>query len=164
MKKSWSTHAILCIYFLYFFTSKMVEAQSIPIKVGVVLEMDDYGDMAFSCISMAISDFYSKHDHYKTRLDLITRDPKGDVVGAAAAGNALIHPTYIILSSIIFVNHIQLCNIHRNITKLMIWTNDLCMGAHIFTCNMYTIMLTLHVKCLIWIDRYYFCSSKNRFG
>ncbi|KAK6140933.1 hypothetical protein DH2020_025326 [Rehmannia glutinosa] len=63
----------------------MAAVQIIPIKVGVVLDMDGYGEMALTCISMALRDFYATHDHYKTRLVLTNRDSKGDVVGAAAA-------------------------------------------------------------------------------
>ncbi|KAL7114812.1 hypothetical protein ACP275_04G145000 [Erythranthe tilingii] len=65
-------------------STKMAGAQ-IAVKVGVVLDMYAYGNMTFNCISTALSDFYATHDHYKTRLDLITRDSKGDVIGAAAA-------------------------------------------------------------------------------
>ncbi|XP_012853756.1 PREDICTED: glutamate receptor 2.3-like [Erythranthe guttata] len=70
-------------------STKMAEAQ-IHVKVGVVLDMDAYGIMTFNCISTALSDFYATHDHYKTRLDLISRDSKGHVIGAAAAGVDLI--------------------------------------------------------------------------
>ncbi|WJZ85467.1 hypothetical protein VitviT2T_005002 [Vitis vinifera] len=59
---------------------------TIPVKVGVVLDMDTWlGKMGLSCISMALSDFYASHGHYKTRLVLEIRDSKRDVVGAAAA-------------------------------------------------------------------------------
>ncbi|KAL8063645.1 hypothetical protein ABFX02_01G040300 [Erythranthe guttata] len=71
---------------LKIFTAKMATAQIIPVRVGVVLDMDDYGKMAFNCISMALTDFYATHDHYRTRLALTNRDSKYDVVGAAAAG------------------------------------------------------------------------------
>ncbi|KAL2236872.1 UNVERIFIED_CONTAM: Glutamate receptor 2.7 [Sesamum indicum] len=65
----------------------MAAAQIVPVRVGVVLDMDDYegGSATLSCISMALSDFYATHDHYRTRLVLTNRDSKGDVVGAAAA-------------------------------------------------------------------------------
>ncbi|XP_033516810.2 glutamate receptor 2.1-like [Nicotiana tomentosiformis] len=71
---------------------EMVMAQNrkttAPINVGVVMDMDEWvGKMGLSCISMALSDFYSS-DHgsdYKTRLVLHTRDSKRDVVAAAAA-------------------------------------------------------------------------------
>ncbi|KAJ8561139.1 hypothetical protein K7X08_027329 [Anisodus acutangulus] len=64
------------------------KSSTIPVNVGVVLDMDEFlGKMGLSCISMALSDFYSS-DHgskYKTRVVLHTRDSKRDVVGAAAA-------------------------------------------------------------------------------
>ena len=44
------------------------------------------GKMGLSCITMALSDFYASHGHYKTRLVLEIRDSKRDVMGAAAAG------------------------------------------------------------------------------
>ncbi|KAK6140932.1 hypothetical protein DH2020_025325 [Rehmannia glutinosa] len=81
----------------------MVGAQIIPVRVGVVLDMDGHGEMALTCISMALKDFYATHDHYKTRLVLANRDSKGDVVGAAAAAldllknvevQAIIGPTF----------------------------------------------------------------------
>ncbi|OIT29132.1 PREDICTED: glutamate receptor 2.7-like [Nicotiana attenuata] len=74
-----------------FFCMEMAMAQNrktVPINVGVVMDMDEgVGKMVLSCISMALSDFYSS-DHgsdYKTRLILHTRDSKRDVVAAAAA-------------------------------------------------------------------------------
>ncbi|KAL3650958.1 hypothetical protein CASFOL_007361 [Castilleja foliolosa] len=63
----------------------MSSAQTIPVKVGVVVDMDEYAEMTLTCISMALSDFYDNHNHYRTRLVLTNRDSKGDVVGAAAA-------------------------------------------------------------------------------
>ncbi|KAJ9702840.1 hypothetical protein PVL29_004539 [Vitis rotundifolia] len=48
---------------------------TIPVKVGVVLDMDTWlGKMGLSCISMALSDFYASHGHSKTRLDLEIKD------------------------------------------------------------------------------------------
>ncbi|KAK4435710.1 Glutamate receptor 2.7 [Sesamum alatum] len=66
----------------------MAAAQSrpVPIRVGLVLDMNDYiGEMGWNCISMALSDFYTANAHYKTRLQIHSRDSNGDVVGAAAA-------------------------------------------------------------------------------
>ncbi|XP_012853796.1 PREDICTED: glutamate receptor 2.2-like [Erythranthe guttata] len=67
----------------------MATAQIIPVRVGVVLDMDNYGKITLDYISMALSDFYATHDHYKTRLLLFDRDSKGDVVAAAAADAGL---------------------------------------------------------------------------
>lgn len=59
----------------------------IPVKVGVVLDMETwFGKMGLSSIFMALSDFYSSHPHYNTRLLLEIRDSKRDVLGAAAVG------------------------------------------------------------------------------
>ncbi|KAI8031639.1 Glutamate receptor 2.7 [Camellia lanceoleosa] len=48
------------------------------------------GKMGLKGISMALSDFYSSHVHYKTRLELHVRDSKDNVVGAAAAAVELL--------------------------------------------------------------------------
>ncbi|KAG5225148.1 glutamate receptor [Salix suchowensis] len=68
------------------------DTKTIPVKVGVVLDLDDvlYGNIGLSCINMALSDFYASHSDYKTRLALTTIDSKKDVVGAAAAALDLI--------------------------------------------------------------------------
>ncbi|KAL7166287.1 hypothetical protein ACSBR2_037043 [Camellia fascicularis] len=64
----------------------MAQNNTIPVNVGVVLDMNKWvGKMGLSCITMALSDFYASHGHYRTRLLLNTRDSKNDVVGAAAA-------------------------------------------------------------------------------
>ncbi|KAJ6354808.1 hypothetical protein OIU76_027599 [Salix suchowensis] len=67
----------------------MAENISIPVNVGVVLDLDSDldGKIALSCIEMALSDFYATHGDYRTRLVLNTRDSMKDVVGAAAAGS-----------------------------------------------------------------------------
>ncbi|GKV03091.1 hypothetical protein SLEP1_g15458 [Rubroshorea leprosula] len=62
------------------------DATTIPVNVGMVLDFDGWtGKLGLSCFNMALSDFYSNHRDYRTRLVLNTRDSKGDVVGAAAA-------------------------------------------------------------------------------
>uniref|UniRef100_F6H9E7 Uncharacterized protein n=1 Tax=Vitis vinifera TaxID=29760 RepID=F6H9E7_VITVI len=72
----------------------MAQNTTIPVKVGVVLDLDTWvGKMGLSCISMALSDLYASHGHYKTRVVTKIRDSKRDVVGAAAAGR------------LFFVNH-----------------------------------------------------------
>ncbi|KAL6345473.1 hypothetical protein AAG906_017193 [Vitis piasezkii] len=71
---------------IFFIETAMSQNTTIPVKVGVVLNMDTWlGKMGLSCISMALSDFYASHGHYKTRLVPEIRDSKRDVVGAAAA-------------------------------------------------------------------------------
>ncbi|KAM5553990.1 glutamate receptor 2.9-like [Rosa sericea] len=56
----------------------------IRVPVGVVLNLNSsVGAMAEKCMTMALDDFYAKHAHYQTRLSLLTRDSKNDVVSAA---------------------------------------------------------------------------------
>ncbi|TXG62330.1 hypothetical protein EZV62_013693 [Acer yangbiense] len=63
-----------------------------PVNVGVVLDVNnnEFGKNWLSCINMALSDFYTNSHDYKTRLVLNIRDPKRDVVAAAAAALDLI--------------------------------------------------------------------------
>ncbi|XAR48882.1 hypothetical protein NMG60_11031854 [Bertholletia excelsa] len=64
---------------------------TVGVNVGVILEMDTwFGKMGWSCISVALSDFYSSHTHYRTRLSLHLRNSSNNVVSAAAAALDLI--------------------------------------------------------------------------
>ncbi|KAJ4829752.1 hypothetical protein Tsubulata_047520 [Turnera subulata] len=65
----------------------------IPVKVGVVLDLDsgEAAKIGWSCINMAINDFYTTNSHYKTRMILNFRDSMSDVIGAAAAGELYIY-------------------------------------------------------------------------
>ncbi|XP_057467291.1 glutamate receptor 2.7-like [Actinidia eriantha] len=61
-------------------------SMKVPVNVGVVLDKDaKIGKMGLRCISMALSDFYTSHRDYKTRIVLNDRDSKRSVVGAAVA-------------------------------------------------------------------------------
>ena len=56
-------------------------------QVGVVLDLDSLvGQVGLSCLSMALSDFYSIHNNFTTRLVIHVRDSKGQVIDAAASG------------------------------------------------------------------------------
>ncbi|CAN4089250.1 unnamed protein product [Withania somnifera] len=56
-------------------------------QVGVILDLESVvGSMGLSCMSMALSDFYSIHSNYSTRLSLHVRNSQGQVIEAAAAG------------------------------------------------------------------------------
>ncbi|KAL9338646.1 hypothetical protein Peur_067661 [Populus x canadensis] len=95
MKKNHSKAVISFFFFsvkILFTGMGMAENTSIPVNVGVVLDLDSDldGRIALSCIEMALSDFYATHGDYKTRLALTTRDSMKDVVGAAAAALDLI--------------------------------------------------------------------------
>ncbi|OMO65280.1 glutamate receptor 2.8-like protein [Corchorus capsularis] len=80
-----------CFCLLIILLDKLVVTQSttIPVNVGVVLDFESLvGKIGWSCINMALSDFYATHGrHYKTRLVLNARDSHQDVVAAAAAGS-----------------------------------------------------------------------------
>ncbi|GAB4857802.1 hypothetical protein Ancab_015709, partial [Ancistrocladus abbreviatus] len=61
-------------------------SSSVSVNVGVVFGHGSLvGEMGFTCIQMALSDFYASHAHFRTRLVLHTRGSNQDVVGAAAA-------------------------------------------------------------------------------
>ncbi|KAH7865526.1 hypothetical protein Vadar_007794 [Vaccinium darrowii] len=84
----------LCLLFLSFHgfscssqtsSSHTNNATAVVFNVGVVLDLDSVvGRVGQSCLSMALSDFYSLHPNYTTRLSLHVRDSKGQVLDAAA--------------------------------------------------------------------------------
>ncbi|KAJ4952014.1 hypothetical protein NE237_028846 [Protea cynaroides] len=83
----------LLVFLVYLVTyGETVDAQinmtaAKVIDVGVILDLDTLvGKMCYSCISMAVSDFYAKHNNYTTRLLLHTRNSEGDIVEAASTG------------------------------------------------------------------------------
>ncbi|XP_015878042.3 glutamate receptor 2.5-like [Ziziphus jujuba] len=62
------------------------------VRVGVILDSaSPLGKMANSCISMALSDFYSINANYRTRLALSVKDSVKDVVKAASAALELMN-------------------------------------------------------------------------
>ncbi|BFG14604.1 hypothetical protein CerSpe_008780 [Prunus speciosa] len=63
----------------------------IRIPVGVVLDLNSsVGAIAESCMTVALSDFYAKHAHYRTRLDLRIRDSADDIVTAVSKARYMI--------------------------------------------------------------------------
>ncbi|KAH7533380.1 hypothetical protein FEM48_Zijuj04G0124700 [Ziziphus jujuba var. spinosa] len=57
------------------------------VHVGVILDMDSkQGKIIHSCVSMAISNFYSLHNNYATKLVLHTRDSKGQLLQLVSSG------------------------------------------------------------------------------
>ncbi|GMI98604.1 GLUTAMATE RECEPTOR 1.2 [Hibiscus trionum] len=49
------------------------------VHVGLIIDRQSWvGKIVDSCISMAISDFYDRNSHYRTKLVLHTRDSEGD--------------------------------------------------------------------------------------
>lgn len=82
-------HLLLFILFLSLsLLGKQSMADDVVVRVGIVLDLNSTkGEMAKSYILMAVSDFYAVNSNYRTRLSLFIRDSKGDVIGAACAGN-----------------------------------------------------------------------------
>ncbi|KAK1428544.1 hypothetical protein QVD17_17380 [Tagetes erecta] len=61
------------------------------IPIGVILDMtSSFGQMVHSSIGMAIQDFYSLNDGYKTRLVLHTRDSEGNPLRALSCAYDLL--------------------------------------------------------------------------
>lgn len=119
------SHHFLLLLLLKLLISKMAAAQIIPVRVGTVLGMDEYGEGASNCISLALSDFYSTHNHYTTRLLLTHRRSKEGVVAAAAAGwrssTQLVNYHIYIRIFFIFINYVNL--ILENIEALDLLKN-----------------------------------------
>ena len=62
------------------------------VHVGVILDMGSReGKTIHSCVSMAISDFYSLHTDYEVRIVLHTRDSKGNPLLALSAGKLFLY-------------------------------------------------------------------------
>ncbi|KAL9273612.1 Glutamate receptor 2.7-like protein [Drosera capensis] len=93
----------LRIFFLYFSALFLIPLSvtnvvgstsndsNVEVNVGAIYGKKDWiGVMGFTCIQMALADFYASNPHYKTRISLYTRDSNQDVVGAAAAALYLI--------------------------------------------------------------------------
>lgn len=72
------------------FSIQSPSKHSIDFHVGVILDMNSkdsaIGSIGMRCLSIALSDFYSFHKDYRTRLVLHPFDSNGSVVDAAAAG------------------------------------------------------------------------------
>ncbi|XP_076942254.1 glutamate receptor 1.2-like [Bidens hawaiensis] len=73
---------------LWFQIQVIAQADSpyIDIPVGVILDMgSSVGKTVHSCISMAVSEFYTINNHYKTRIVLHSRDTHGEPLHALSA-------------------------------------------------------------------------------
>ena len=68
--------------------------------VGVILDMGTWvGNLSWSCIRMALDDFYAAHPDFATRLVLHPRNSQEDVVSAASGGmrlHASLFPLYML--------------------------------------------------------------------
>ena len=84
------TDVVFLIFMLICFQicSKAQEDSSYKeIPVGVILDMGSWvGKIVHSCMTMALSDFYTFNNHYKTRIVLHSRDTHGEPLHALSAG------------------------------------------------------------------------------
>ncbi|GKB20812.1 hypothetical protein Tco_0854735 [Tanacetum coccineum] len=72
------------------FISTLYGETKTKVGIGVILDTEaSLGKMSRSCISMALGDFYKKHDNYTTRIVPHFRDSKQDNVEAASVAIAL---------------------------------------------------------------------------
>jgi len=113
----------LC-FLLVILWSEQVTMGKVIIRVGVVLDLNSaVGKMAESCISAAVNDFYARNADYRSRISLVTRDSKGDVVTAASAGTTSL-------------------NIH---TKSNTWSHDKERSGH------WTLLSCVLLKCTVYV-------------
>ncbi|RRT32930.1 hypothetical protein B296_00046651 [Ensete ventricosum] len=74
---------------------------TVAFRVGVILDNETWvGNVSWACMSMAMDDFYSTYPNYTTRVALIGKDSKEDVVSAASAGT-VVHPLLSLGSQIV---------------------------------------------------------------
>lgn len=75
-------------------TSRTPSKHPTVINVGLILDFNSSdGFVADSCISIALSDFYTENLHYATRLALVPKN-SNDVLSAASAGKLFIEFFY----------------------------------------------------------------------
>ncbi|XP_062020965.1 glutamate receptor 2.8-like [Rosa rugosa] len=83
------------VLFSWIFMAMNAQNTTIQVNVGVILDFDSGSqktdEFYWSCMNLALSDFYASNPHYKTRLVLLPGNSKGNVVGAAAAAVDLIN-------------------------------------------------------------------------
>lgn len=86
-KRKNQTTLLIITLLLNLVGQKLCRQTEVYVAVGVILDMDSkQGKVIHSCISMAISDFYSLHNNYTTKLVLHTRDSKGQPLQLLSSG------------------------------------------------------------------------------
>ncbi|PRQ24193.1 hypothetical protein RchiOBHm_Chr6g0269701 [Rosa chinensis] len=77
------------VLFSWIFIAMKAQNTTIRVNVGVILDFDSGSKKTdkfyWSCMNLALSDFYASNPHYKTRLVLLPGNSRGTIVGAAAA-------------------------------------------------------------------------------
>lgn len=86
-------HLIFSILFSGLFGTMDAAGSSSPgpkqiVPLGVILDLhSETGKVAQNYTYMALKDFYTKNANYQTRLNLLWKDSRKDVVVAASEGN-----------------------------------------------------------------------------
>ncbi|EFH49759.1 predicted protein [Arabidopsis lyrata subsp. lyrata] len=85
----------LPLWHVFFLTFLVLLGKSqkevLQVKVGIVLDTNvTLADLSLRAINMSLSEFYSTHNGFKTRIVLNIRDSKRTVIGAAASALYLI--------------------------------------------------------------------------
>ncbi|XP_073014438.1 glutamate receptor 2.9-like [Typha latifolia] len=66
------------------------------VDVGVILNTSTYiGSISWTCMLLAVEDFYAAHPNYNTRISLQLRDTETDVLSAAAAAVDLLQNVHV---------------------------------------------------------------------
>ncbi|CAN8299229.1 unnamed protein product [Cochlearia groenlandica] len=79
------------IFLTFFVLLGKCQKENLQVNVGVVLDTNaTLSDFSLRAINMSLSEFYSTHNGFKTRIVLNIRDSKTTVVGAAASALYLI--------------------------------------------------------------------------
>lgn len=74
-------------FFIIFASTPKARAADRTVDVGVILDTSTWiGNISWSCMPMALDDFYAAHPNYTTRLKLHLRDSGKTAFGAADAG------------------------------------------------------------------------------
>lgn len=85
-----SSNFCVALLLLPLFTMQSSVVCYVDFHVGVILDLESrdssVGRVGMRSLSMAVTDFYSLHADYKTRLVLHPIDSNGSIVDAAAAG------------------------------------------------------------------------------
>lgn len=81
------SHHLTFIFFFLIYSPLFLEAQNstseknniTDVKVGVILDSSSLdGGISWSCMQLALDDFYASNPNYTTRISLVLRDLKSD--------------------------------------------------------------------------------------
>jgi len=90
MEKKPQTILFLLLVFSFGAAQNSTARRAEEFHVGVILDLGSLvGKVSRTSISLAVEDFYSVHQSYRTKLAIHIRDSMGDEVQAASAGTLI---------------------------------------------------------------------------